>query len=211
MKKLLFILAIAFGSTSLYGQHFDIRGYGGVNFMQLSTDQGTTLINGVLHNQSVSGRPGYQYGVAVTFGGQFFVQPGFQRTTFGTEIVSTNPNTGDSYTDQTTLSAISVPLKVGFRIINPESENWINVRIFGGIDGHHITTVNHSQNNSNTGTYDESDYQNIIMNADFGLGLDLFFLYVDAGYQMGLSPVHSNGDQAKMNAFYANVGLRISL
>jgi len=43
------------------------------------------------------------------------------------------------------LSAISVPLKFGFRLINPEDEDIFNVRIFGGFDGHHILSVNHSE------------------------------------------------------------------
>ena len=83
--------------------------------------------------------------------------------------------------------------------------------IFAGFDGHHITKVNHG---TKSGAYDnisKDDYTNLIMNADFGMGIDIFIFYIDLGYQLGLSPVHSSGDLAKGNSFYGNIGLRFSL
>jgi hypothetical protein len=88
MKKIsltIFTLILAFGAS--YGQHFDIRAYGGLNVLQLTSDQGTSLIDGVLHNQKVSGRPGAQFGAALTFGTRFYVQPGFQYAILSSEIV----------------------------------------------------------------------------------------------------------------------------
>ena len=196
---------------SISAQNFDVRAYGGFNVLQLSSDQGTSLINGALHNQTVSGRPGYQIGAAVTFGERFFVQPGFQHSVLSTKFVNKNTVSGTELTDETTLKAISIPLKVGFRLIDPEVENIFNVRILGGIDGHHILSVNHSTKSGNIDDISVDDYNNLIVNADFGMGIDLLFLFVDFGYQLGLTPVHSGADQAKSNAFYGNLGLRISL
>ena len=52
MKKIiLFSAALVLAITSSYAQHFDIRAYGGFNVLQLTSDNGTTLINSVLHNQ----------------------------------------------------------------------------------------------------------------------------------------------------------------
>jgi hypothetical protein len=199
-------------SLSLSAQHFDIRAYGGVNFLELTSDKGSSLIDGVLHNHSTRGRPGGQFGVAVTFGDQFYVQPGFQWSTLTTEVISENSVTAETLEDEATLSVISVPLKLGFRLIPPDTENLFNVRIFGGFDGHHVTSVNHSINDRNIDNdYDTDDYTNLILNADFGLGIDLFIFYIDAGYQLGITPVHAGGDDAKANAFYSNLGLRISL
>lgn len=212
MLRATFIAIIGIAtSISLSAQHFDIRAYGGVNVLQLTSDQGTSLIDGVLHNRSVSGRPGFQYGAAVTFGDQFYVQPGIQFTTLSTTVTNENTTTGAELTDETTLSIISVPLKFGVRLVPPDAENWFNVRLFGGFDGHHVTSVDHGTNHPSTGDLDEDDYTNMILNADFGMGIDVLFLFVDAGYQLGLTPVHTGGDGAKSNAFYANLGLRISL
>ena len=178
--------------------------------MQLSTDQGTSLIDGVLHNRSVSSRPGYQFGVAVLFGERFYIQPGFQWTTVSTKVVNENDVTGAELTDETTISMISVPLRVGFRLIDPEVENIFNIRVWGGFDGHHVTSVDHSVNNPNTGDIDDGDYSNLIVNADFGLGIDVLFFFIESGYQLGISPVYTGGDQAKANSFYANLGVRLS-
>ena len=163
----------------------------------------------MLHNRTVSGRPGYQGGVALTFGERFYVQPGFQFSKLSTEVVNKNTVTGDELIDETSLNVISVPLKVGFRLINPEAENFFNIRVFAGFDGHHVTSVNHSTKSDQGDEITKDDYANLIMNADFGMGIDLWFLFVESGYQLGLSPVHTGGDNAKSNAFYGNIGIKI--
>lgn len=213
MRNFSLVAALVFCfSLGLSAQHFDIRAYGGVNFLELTSDKGASLIDGVLHSHSTRGRPGAQFGVAVTFGDQFYVQPGFQWSTLTTQVISENTNTSEILEDEATLSVISVPLKLGFRLIPPDTENLFNVRIFAGFDGHHVTSVNHSINDRNIDNdYTTDDYTNLILNADFGMGIDLFIFFIDAGYQMGLTPVHAGGDDAKANAFYSNLGLRISL
>lgn len=178
--------------------------------MQLSTDNSTSLIDGAIHDRSVTGRPGVQFGVSTTFGNRFFIQPGVQYSLLSTTIINKNTVTGNELTDKTTLNIISVPLKVGMRLINPKEENLINVRIFGGIDGHHVTNVKHTDSSSSTDPIDKSDYSSLIMNADLGLGLDVWIFYVDLGYQLGLTPVHSGSDKSKSSAFYGNLGLRFT-
>lgn len=209
MKARLLVVMLALAAIPAMAQ-FDVRAYGGVNIVQLSTDQGTSLIDGVLHNKKVSGAPGYQFGAAVLFGERVFVQPGFQWTTISTTEVNENTVTGDELTDDVTLSMISVPLRVGVRLIDPTVENLFNIRIYGGVDGHHVTGVNHKENNPMTGDIDVDDFNNLIVNADFGLGIDFAFLYIESGYQLGISPVYAADSQAKANAFYANLGLRLS-
>ena len=192
-------------------QHFDIRAYGGFNVLQLTSDQGNNIIDDILHHRSVTGRPGYQYGAAVTFGDRFYVQPGIQISNGTTKIVNENSITGTEFTDETTISMVSIPLKVGIRLIDPNAENIFNVRVFGGFDGSHVTKVTHGTNSGVEGNLNDDDYSNLIMAADFGLGFDIAFLYLDMGYQLGLSPVHTGGDNAKGNTFYGNIGIRIGL
>lgn len=212
MKKLIVTTAvIVLALSTSFAQHFDIRAYGGFNVLQLTSDQGNNIIDDILHSRSVSGRPGYQFGAAVTFGDRFYVQPGVQYATGTTKVVNENTVTGKEFTDETTLTMISVPLKVGVRLIDPDTENIFNVRVFGGFDGGHVMKVTHGTNSGAEGDLDEDDYSNLIMSADFGLGIDLAFIFIDMGYQLGLSPIHSGGDNAKGNTFYANLGLRISL
>ena len=211
MKKIsLTIFAIVLAFATSYGQHFDIRAYGGFNVLQLTSDEGTSLIDGVIHDRKVSGRPGFQFGAALTFGSRFYVQPGFQYAILTSEVINENTVTEDVLKDEATINTISVPLKVGFRLINPEDENLFNVRIFGGFDGSHILSVDHSNKSNKTADIEADDFTNLIVSADFGMGLDIFIFYVDLGYQLGLTPVYTGGDQAKANAFYSNIGLRLS-
>ena len=211
MKKIsltLFAIVLAFATS--YGQHFDIRAYGGPNILQLTSDEGTSLIDGVIHDRKVSGRPGAQFGAALTFGSRFYVQPGLQYTILTSEVINENTKTKDVLKDEATINTISVPLKVGFRLINPEVENLFNARIFGGFDGSHVRSVDHSNKSNKTDDIEADDFTNLIVSADFGMGLDIFIFYIDLGYQLGLTPIYTGGDQAKANAFYSNIGLRLS-
>lgn len=212
MKKLYTTITILCLSAAMVSaQHLDVRVYGGMNVIQLTSDQGHSLIDDIVHQRTVNGRPGIQAGAAITFGSRFYVQPGIQYTVATTEIVNENTVTGEKITDETKLSLFSIPLKVGFRIIDPETEDKINVRVFGGFDGHHVMSVDHGTNSGAEGDITEDNYSNLIVNADFGMGVDILFLFLDMGYQMGLTPIHTGGDNAKANSFYTNLGLRLKL
>jgi hypothetical protein len=210
MKKFNLVILAFICMLGVSAQHFDIRAYGGFNVLQLTSDKGENIIDDVVHNQKVSGRPGAQFGVALTFGSRFYVQPGFQYAILSTKFVNENTVTGDELTDETTLRTISVPLKVGVRLIDPETENLFNVRVFGGFDGSHVISVDHSTKSDGIGDIDVDDYSNLIVSADFGIGLDIFIFYLDVGYMLGLTPVYTGGDPSKANAFYSNIGIRLS-
>ena len=144
MKKIILGLGLFLSVSILSAQHFDVRAYGGFNVSQLTSDEGATLIDGTIHQTSFSGRPGAEFGASVTFGGQFYIQPGLKYSLIASETVNFNQANNTTYKDEVTISTFSVPLKFGFRLINPEHENIFNVRLFGGFDGHHVTSVNHS-------------------------------------------------------------------
>ena len=205
------IFALALGLSFSFAQNLDLRLYGGVNVLQLTSDKGTTLIDGTLHHKTVSGRPGYQFGGAITFGERFYVQPGFQFTTISTKMVNKDNVTGTELIDETKVKLISVPLRFGVRLIDPEVEDAFNIRLFAGLEGHHVIGVDHTTKSGKIDDIGKDDFSNLIVNADFGMGIDILFLYIESGYQLGISPVFSNGDQAKANSFYGNIGLRIKL
>lgn len=211
MKTINYLLAfiITLSINAVYGTHFDIRAYGGFGVLQLSSDKSSSLIDGVLHERTISGRPGVQLGMGLTFGSRFYVQPGIQYSFLSTQIVNSNKVTKQDYVDEAMIRSVSVPLKAGVRLINPEVENIFNVRLFGGFDGSHIMSVDHSKKSGRIDPIGKEDFSNILMSADFGMGLDIFIFYMDLGYQFGLTPVYSSGDRSKANSFYGNFGLRL--
>lgn len=208
---ILTFLALSFGSFSQGESHVvDLRAYGGLTILQLSSDNVTSIVDGIIYDREVSGRPGFQAGVSFTYGNRFFLQPGFQWSRIGTEIVNTSTVDGSEFVDQTSLNVVSVPLKVGVRLMDPRTENLLNLRLFGGFDGHHVTSVTYSNKSGIFDEIDTDDYSNLIVNADFGMGLDILFFFVDLGYQIGLTPVYGKGDDSSANSFYANLGLKLT-
>ena len=178
-KYLTFITALIFCCTTaitLNTQKLDVRAYGGFSILELTNGHDNfQLIDDIIHKRQVNGSNGYQFGLAATFGKQFYVQPGIAWTTMNAKITDLNSQTGQEFESSPKVSIISVPLIVGFRLINPEVENLINVRLFGGFTGHHVTKVE-----SSSGDHlqlDNEDFKNLIMAADFGLGLDVWFLF----------------------------------
>ena len=210
MKKILLAAAVLFSVAQLSAQDLDLRIYGGFNILQLSTDNSTNIIDGVLHHTTVSGRPGYQFGAAVTIGDRFYIQPGVQYSVISTEILNENNKTGYTFNDHTTLQILTVPLHVGVRVLPEDIGKFINFRLFGGFSANHVMSVKHDLMSNEISEIQKKDYSNLIMNADFGMGIDIGILYLDVNYGLGLSPVHTNGDSAKGNSFYTNLGLRFS-
>lgn len=198
-----------FGVVNVNGQHLDFRGYVGATVLQLSTDEEQSLIDGVLHDRSLRGRPGVQAGISLSVGNQFYVEPGLQYSSLSVSVTNINTTSGLELLDKSTLHVVSVPLKAGVKVINPDVEDIVNVRLFGGLDGHHVLSVNHREKSGSIDDIEVEDFHNLIMNADIGIGLDVAIISLEAGYQLGITPVYTNGDTGKANMFYANIGIRI--
>jgi len=216
MKKLhIILIAFVLGFSSTLANGLEIRGFGGLNVMQLSSDQTETIIDEVLHGRTVTGRPGFQFGAAVQFGQNFYVEPGIQYSILSSKVVDKNTVDGTEFTDETTLNTFSIPLKVGYRMIDPSVESIFNVRVFAGVSGHHVTSVNHNVDEGKKSkphlTMDTDDFHNLILNSDLGIGIDVLFLYLDVGYQIGLTPVFTGSDDKTSSAFYSNLGVRIAI
>ena len=197
------------GIGHVNGQHLDFRGYVGATVLQLSTDEEQSLIDGILHDRSLRGRPGVQAGVSLSVGNQFYVEPGLQYSTLSVSVTNINTTSGLELLDKSTLHVVSVPVKAGIKIINPDVEDIVNVRLFGGLDGHHVLAVNHREKSGSIDDIEVEDFHNLILNADLGIGLDVAKISLETGYQLGLTSLYANGDKSKANMFYVNVGLRI--
>ncbi len=188
----------------------DIRFFAGFNVTKLTSDQNNTEIDSVDHTTSYSGRPGFELGLAATFGNRFYIQPGLKFSQISAEVINESNIDEKKFEDLTTVSILTVPLKVGFRLINQDTEDFLNIRVFAGLDGLFVLGVNHNEKSEKIDDLSKDDFQNIIFNGELGAGIDLWIFYLDLGFQIGLTPVFAQSEiDVKANTFYSNLGVRI--
>ncbi|HMQ75454.1 MAG TPA: outer membrane beta-barrel protein [Flavobacteriales bacterium] len=206
---LLSILSLS-ALTSSAQKMVELRGYGGINLIELTHGGASTVvIDGQTHDRNVKGNVGYQAGLGVSIGHRFYVQPGVYWQTISAKTINTNQTTGVKLEDEPSVSVISVPVRVGLRLLPTMAERIVDVRIFGGITGNHVLSV---KDGSDKIDLDKDDFKNLFMGADVGLGVDVLFLFLDAGYEFGLSPIFSDpADPTRYNMFFARLGVRIGL
>lgn len=187
---LLFVAATATAQLTL-------RPYAGINSNTLTED-----VEDLVDWKS---KVGYQLGADLQIGNKFYVQPGVQmefvKNTAEFQII--NPTSSDF-----SRTHLRIPLMIGYA--------------FGEIDGNFAARVFTGPNASIvlSAEVEDEDIKDELKNAVFGwnvgFGADISILFIDLGYQFGLSEVFENLDidpenASKSNAFYANVGLRIRI
>ena len=159
------------------------------------------------------GRAGYQYGVDVLLGNRFFLKPGIymqvRNLDYTTEGVGDdgNPN-GVSTENRYTSKALRIPLMGGIRMIDPTEDTDFNLYLLGGPTALIGLSTNQDDNTLSVTTRSTQWY------LGFGVGMEYKFLFLDAGYDVGMSNVFK-GDgintNPKVNNAYAQAGLRFLL
>jgi hypothetical protein len=200
MKKLIFAaLAVLLIGADAMAQ-FEIRPLVGLNFGNVQEEP-----DGV----TTSAKAGYQFGGHVLIGGKFHFYPGI---TYGQQVVEYVDDAGDVTIDQT-IAGVEIPLLVGYRFIDPETENLLNLRVFAGPAMTFHTKTEYSESFVD----DQVDWKSMAWAARVGAGIDIAFLFVDLGYEIGLTDVHDVDEaldsfsDTKHNSFVINAGIKISL
>lgn len=188
MKKHFFALtALLLAVCSLQAQ-VTFRPYVGINSSSLTKDLDSLAFN--------SGT-GYQIGVDLQIGARFYVQPGVQVEYLKNEL---EPLGGD----KTVLkrSRLRASALIGYSYGGVEST--FSFRMFTGPNA----SINLSAKEDDVDIKDE--LKNLIFGWNVGVGADFSILFVDAGYQFGLSEIYDAVEAApRNNLFYANAGLRV--
>ncbi len=195
MKKILlsFVL-IAFCAGAVSAQ-LTLRPYLGINSNSLSEDLGDLA--------EWKSKIGYQVGADLQIGSKFYVQPGVQLEFAKNKI---EPKIAGAESSDFTRTHLRIPVMVGYAF--GEVDGDLAARIFTGPNASILMAAE----------ADDEDIKDQLKNAVFGwnvgVGLDFSILFIDLGYQIGLSDVFDdlgidaeNGSRG--NAFYANAGLRI--
>jgi len=195
MKKItLLVMATMFVAFSSVAQTISIRPAFGLNATHLTNE-------GVEWN-SKEQRLGYQFGVGVMVGDKFYVEPGIYWNTLSKDLYNVNDPNEQLF--ENTISAIRVPIDVGYHLIG-EEESFFDLRLIGGVAGTFVTGVK-----SDVPGFDKSDFNPTLLDLHGGLGIDVWFLFIDWTYVYGLTPVFNEGaNDGKLQGFYSNIGFRI--
>lgn len=211
---MLAVKSVSFSQDNGGKDHFsDIRVFGGINIGSLSND-GTefTLIDSVVHSKGLDAQIGYQGGLSFTYGNHFYVSPGLWYTKFtvNSYLFNETQNNDDvDFEKESSISMLSIPVRFGFRFINPNDENIFNVRLFGGFTGQHVLSV--SSSGDSQIQIDKDDYENLMVSATAGLGVDVLFLFMDLGYDLGLTNFEKSSNKSRHNSMFVNIGAKFKL
>ena len=159
------------------------------------------------------GRAGYQYGLEVLIGNRFFVKPGiymqvrnldYSTVGVGQDGVSTGITTETRYTSK----ALRIPVMAGLRLLQPADEKDFNLYVIGGPTALIGLSTKTGDNSLSFTTRSTQWY------LGFGIGAEYRFLFVDAGYDVGMSNMFK-GDgintNPRINNSYITAGLRFLL
>lgn len=193
MNIKVFLIAL-FSIITLNGfSQFEIKVFGGINASTL-----TKPVEGFSYSPNI----GYQFGASVLIGKTWYVEPGIMWMKTDQEIKVDS----SSQVDNNIISTVKIPVYIGYRFFGG-SENILNLRVFAGVTANIVTDIKYAGS-----SFNKDVFNGAIWGADIGAGLDVLFLFLDVGYEFGLSNVFTNESvNSKNNVFYVNLGFRIKI
>jgi len=193
MKKTIFTLMIFMGLGITAFSQVEIKAGGGINFSSFSKDH---------ENWENKGRIGYQFGAGVLIGEKFYVEPGVYWTRVAQYAIENDDP--EQIENLVALNSIRVPVHVGYHLIGGKEEKFVSLRIFAGPAASFLTKVN-----SDLEDVVKDDFNSFLIDVDAGLGIDIWFIFLDAQYSWGFTKVMKEGSDAKLRGLSANAGIRI--
>lgn len=146
-------------------------------------------------------RLGYQFGGYVRFGDRVYFQPGIFWHRMGVKLRTANEV--DRQVDfQNDINTIQVPFLIGVNVINADK---LVLRAFGGGVASYVTSVHENL------LYTEKDLRKTGFGVRVGVGVDLFNLTGDLGWDWGLTNFFEDrvASDAKLNSVYFSLGVKL--
>lgn len=188
-KQLLLFAGLLAMATMAYGQ-FEIKAFGGTNFAQLSKHPTDT---------DWKAKAGYQFGVGVLIGDKFYVEPGVQFVRSSREVTTTTVDNIDF-----SQNFVKIPVHLGYHLLGHESGP-LALRLFAGPAVSIAGKVKKGEDQIS-----KDDIKNAHFMVDAGLGVDIFFFFVEAGYEFALTDYFTDdAHSSKHSAFVLNAGIHI--
>ena len=190
MKRITFILVALLAMTSVSHAQFEIKAGGGINFSTLTKPPEGT---------DVAANLGYQFGAGVLIGDKFYVEPGFQ---FLRNSRTITPETTDQFDfDQNFLK---IPVYAGYHLLGHE-QGPLALRLFAGPA---VSIAGKIKSGEDQITKD--DVKNALWMVDAGLGVDIFFLFLEFNYEYSFNKYFANDSyDSNHSGFLINAGIHI--
>lgn len=172
----------------------------GLTFQALSDDKQTLSNTGEIISADFTADIGIMAGTDFRFGSEFYFQPGL----FFSRNVTIAKFKGDSLTaesieDELIRSSLKIKALFGGDLVHKEG---FKIRLNAGPTYDYIVSIDHAKDNID---FKESDFNTGTLNIDAGLGLDIWFVTVEAGYSYGLSEAFDNRDKFNYDSTYSTV------
>ena len=159
---------------------------------------------------------GMLIGIFLRAGKRFFVQPEVYYTLQGAGYALNDAFNTKSWSQKVLIGSIDIPVLLGVKIVNGEK---FNLRINAGPVVSFVTNTSVKDVNIDNipGPLSGSSINPVNWSIQAGLGVDIWFLTLDARYQGGLNEViksvESNGKtwdfSSRNNVFQISVGFKI--
>ena len=192
MKRIVVTGIILFLSLAGFAQvKFDLGIKGGVNFSKVSFDLDDYSADAITKSHfGAFGRIGF---------GRIFVQPEVYFTGKGGDVTSDLVSTATSFN----YKSVDIPLLLGIRLIKGKT---IGLHLTAGPVFSNIT----SKDIEGIGEADKSFYKDHYTAIQYGLGIDIWKITLDARMENGLGEFYAGpGASGKNNTFMISAGFKI--
>lgn len=195
MKKSLFLLAFALIGYFSSNAQVELKGLVGMNFATFHSS-----------DNDVAAKAAYQFGGGVLIGNKFYVEPGIQFVK-STKVLTpeiTNPTVGSDEIDFS-QNMVKIPVYAGYHILGAE-DNPFALRVFAGPAVSIPGKITKGEDHIN-----KDHISKAVWAVDGGVGLDIFFLFIEANYEYSLNDYFTDNAPAngKHGAFILNAGVHI--
>lgn len=210
MRVLTIICSIMFFSTLSFSQ-LNVGIKGAVTMSNFSTS---------IDDISEAAKSGWQAGAFLRVGDKWHLQPEVYFTAKPGQLKYTqlSPPHAGTVTQDITISAVDVPVLIGFKVIDPPT---MNVRLQAGPVASFVTSKTFTMSGDGIDPPEPSEaykdsFKSVNWGLQFGAGVDFLFLTADLRYELGLSNlvdadtgVTDSGDgEMKNNIFMLSVGFK---
>ena len=182
MKNLIIaLLLLVLTAKITTAQHVQVRPYYSFQNITFPNEKTFLFDSEDIYEQDFNWKSKSKFGIDITIGDQFFIQPGigfsFTELSINNTSLKSNGNPAKIVkTDNVKLTALIIPLKVGYRFFSLEDDKILNFRVFGGVEGMNIIKVEHDEMSFLISEITKDNFFSPSISGNFGLGMDRYMI-----------------------------------